>query len=237
MRPDGEIVLLDVADVRPRAGCALEAASGPNLWLPARELPAMTSLWPQAGDRVYAVRFSDKHGRMSVRAATEADLAPLATPAPADWKNRWLESRVYNSLEFGTFVVCKDGEDDSGFGAIGFIHRSERVRLLRMGEQVRARVSFVREDGRINLSMRPLKEHGRDEDAEKILGWLRETPKGAMPYSDQTPADRIQSKFNISKSAFKRALGKLMKEGIVVQEGNWTRLSDGRESGPGEGGK
>jgi predicted RNA-binding protein (virulence factor B family) len=47
-----------------------------------------------------------------------------------------------------------------------------------------------------------------------------------MPYSDQTPADIISSKFSMSKAAFKRALGKLMKDGLIVQQENWTYLKD-----------
>ena len=45
-----------------------------------------------------------------------------------------------------------------------------------------------------------------------------------MPYSDDTPPAIIKSVFDISKSAFKRALGRLMKEGEVVQEDGWTSL-------------
>ncbi|MBW7461395.1 RNA-binding protein, partial [Paenibacillus sepulcri] len=67
-------------------------------------------------------------------------------------------------------------------------------------------------------------EVGRLEDSERILAFLRERPDGAMPYSDETSADIIKQKFNISKSAFKRAIGKLMREGLVVQDGSWTTL-------------
>ncbi|MNM57625.1 hypothetical protein D3C81_688380 [compost metagenome] len=45
-----------------------------------------------------------------------------------------------------------------------------------------------------------------------------------MPYSDATPPDVIKQRFGISKSAFKRAMGKLMKEGKIRQEENWTYL-------------
>jgi predicted RNA-binding protein (virulence factor B family) len=48
-----------------------------------------------------------------------------------------------------------------------------------------------------------------------------------MPYSDASPADVIMKRFGMSKSAFKRALGKLMKDGVVRQEGNWTHLNRG----------
>ncbi|MNW61666.1 hypothetical protein D3C74_397390 [compost metagenome] len=46
-----------------------------------------------------------------------------------------------------------------------------------------------------------------------------------MPYSDATPPDIIKQRFGISKSAFKRAMGKLMKEGLITQKENWTYLA------------
>ena len=49
---------------------------------------------------------------------------------------------------------------------------------------------------------------------------------GRMPYGDGTSAPIIKDKFNISKAAFKRALGHLMKAGLIVQEEGWTLLTD-----------
>jgi predicted RNA-binding protein (virulence factor B family) len=89
---------------------------------------------------------------------------------------------------------------------------------------VEARVSFVREDGRANLTMKAHKAEGQVTDADTILAALMERPNGSMPYSDSAPADVILKRFNMSKSAFKRALGKLMKDGLVRQDGNWTYL-------------
>ena len=50
---------------------------------------------------------------------------------------------------------------------------------------------------------------------------------GSMPYCDATPLEIIKQKFGISKAAFKRALGHLMKEGKVRQENGWTFLTEG----------
>ena len=49
---------------------------------------------------------------------------------------------------------------------------------------------------------------------------------GKIPYSDGTSAALIKDKFNISKAAFKRALGHLMKENKIIQEDGWTLLTD-----------
>lgn len=227
----GEVGLLDVVDIHPTLGCFLDIGISRHVLLPQSEMPEFPEVRPIEGDRVYAVLKHDKQGRLIAHPAGERELAALAFKAPNAWKNKTVEAIVYNPLKNATFAVCQDGV--LGFGALGMIHESERTRALRMGETVQVRVTFVREDGRVNLSMRPLKQHGRDEDSERILAFLKERPNGSMPYSDETPADIIQQKFNISKSAFKRALGKLMKEGLAYQKGSWTHLKE-TESEPEE---
>ncbi|MNL59031.1 MarR family protein [compost metagenome] len=80
------------------------------------------------------------------------------------------------------------------------------------------------------------KEVGRDMDSTRILEFLQNRPGGAMPYSDATPPDIIKQRFGISKSAFKRALGKLMKEGLITQKESWTYLAQDAKSQPDGGG-
>lgn len=218
----GELALLEVADVHPRLGCFLEMGLGRQLLLPIRELPELKELHPRVGDHVYVIMEHDKQGRLKAKLAGEQELAPHAFHAPESWKNEWLDAIVYKPLQMGTFVVVQGGV--LGFGAIGMIHSSERNRLLRLGERVQARIAHIREDGRVNLAMAPRKEIGMDQDAEQIMAYLTSRPGGSMPYSDSTPPDLIKQRFSISKAAFKRALGKLMKEGKVVQRENWTHL-------------
>lgn len=228
----GEMGLLEVTDIHPRFGCFLDIGIGRNLLLPFRELPDLPELRPQIGDKLYVVLDHDKQGRMLGRMAGEREFAELVFHAPESWKNQWMDARVYKPLQEGTFVIVEGGV--LGFGAFGMIHASERPRLLRVGEEVKVRVTHVREDGRVNLSMKQLKQIGRDEDSERLLEMLRQREDGGMPYSDQTPADIIAKRFGISKAAFKRALGKLMKEGLVYQKENWTYLKQENGKGPDE---
>lgn len=218
----GEIGLLTVADIHPRFGCFLEMGLGRQLLLPASELPEAKELCPSPGDQVYVQLAHDRQGRMTAKLAGEKELSALAFRAPESWKNSWVDAIVYKPLQMGTFVVCDGGV--LGFGVIGMVHEKERTAPLRLGERVNVRVIFVREDGRVNLSMRQPKQVGRVEDADRIIAFLRERPTGSMPYSDETPADVIMAKFGISKAAFKRALGKLMKDGLITQQGSWTYL-------------
>ncbi|KWX80534.1 CvfB family protein [Paenibacillus jilunlii] len=225
----GEMALLEVADIHPRLGCFLEMGLGRQLLLPIRELPELIELRPQVGDKVFVLMEHDKQGRLRAKLAGEQELAPLALPAPASWMGQTVKARVYKPLQMGTFVLVDGGV--LGFGIIGMVHSSERSRLLRLGEEFEARVSHIREDGRVNLSMSQRKEIGRDVDSAALLDFLKERPGGAMPYSDATPPEIIKQRFGISKSAFKRALGKLMKEGLVTQKENWTYLARSEEDG------
>ncbi|MNO46690.1 hypothetical protein D3C76_369800 [compost metagenome] len=231
----GEMALLEVADIHPRLGCFLEMGLGRQLLLPIRELPELPELRPQIGDYVYAIMEHDKQGRLRAKLAGEQELAPLALPAPESWMGQTVTARVYKPLQMGTFVLVDAGV--LGFGIIGMVHSSERSRLLRLGEQFEARVSHIREDGRVNLSMGLRKEVGMDVDSATILEFLHARPGGAMPYSDATPPDIIKQRFGISKSAFKRALGKLMREGHITQKENWTYLVPKEEEDLAEGNK
>ncbi len=220
----GETSALEVKDINQRLGLFLEIGLGRQMLLPIRELPEDKALWPVIGSKVFVTMSRDKQGRMLGRAAGEETLTRLCFHAPQSWKNQWHEATVYKSLKMGSFVVIDGGL--LGFGAIGFIHDSERISPLRLGDRVNVRIVHVREDGRANCSLRAPKEKSMDVDSDTLLTFLKERPNGAMPYSDETPADLITNKFGMSKSAFKRAIGKLMKDGLVYQEGSWTYLKD-----------
>jgi uncharacterized protein len=219
-----EMKRLVVADVHPRLGCFLEIGLGRQLLLPLSELPEKLEFRPIPGDEVHVYMTLDKSGRQIAKLATEEQLSELTFDAPATWRNTWVEGWVTKSLQMGSFVIADGGV--VGFGVYGLIPSTERTENLRLGQRVKARVTFIREDGRMNLSMKHQKEVGRVEDADLLLAFIKERPNGAMPYSDATEAEIIKNRFNMSKSAFKRAVGKLMREGIVVQDGNWTYLTE-----------
>ena len=100
------------------------------------------------------------------------------------------------------------------------LRRKEEPRL---GEKVEGRIIDVKEDGTVNVSLIPRKQEAMDEDAEIILAYLA-SRNGTMPYGDKSAPEDIQERFNLSKASFKRALGRLMKEGKVYQEDGWTYL-------------
>jgi predicted RNA-binding protein (virulence factor B family) len=227
----GEMAKLTVADFHPHFGFFLEMGIGRQLLLPLKNFPVeRREVWPQTGDELFVVMKHDKEGRMLARLAKIDDFAPHIFRAPTSWLNEWREGWVTDVYRDGVFTLVDGGV--LGFGALGYIHEGSMYHSLRIGQKFSARVTQVREDGRVSLSVRAAKDVGRLEDADRILTFIKERPGGAMPYSDQTSADDIQRRFSLSKSAFKRALGKLMKEGLVIQKGNWTHLVTEQQEQP-----
>ena len=93
---------------------------------------------------------------------------------------------------------------------IVMLQNKEIVRKLRIGEKVQARVLSVREDGKLNLSLREKAYLQMDVDSAKILEKLKEND-GFLPYHDKSAPEDIRSEFGMSKNEFKRAIGRLYK--------------------------
>ena len=171
------------------------------------------------GQLVWVKLYRDKSGRQAVTMRVEEDMQRAAKPAEGLKVGDKVTGTIYNILPEGFFIFTTQR-------FIAFLHRSEVPGgRLDFGQQVTGRVTYLREDGRINISMRLQKENALVADAEDIYAYLVQR-NGSMPYCDSTPLEIIKQKFGISKAAFKRALGHLMKEGKVRQENGWTYITE-----------
>jgi predicted RNA-binding protein (virulence factor B family) len=168
------------------------------------------------GDKVWIKLYSDKSGRLAVTMEVEDELRRASRPAEGVKVGDQVSGSVYNITDEGAFLFTAERH-------IAFLHNSETAVRPRMGQELAARVTFIRSDGRLNVSTRPLKEAAMDIDAEAVLTVLR-SRGGSMPYGDDTPPETIKQRFAISKAAFKRALGRLMKAGLIEQREGWTYL-------------
>ncbi|MFZ5649931.1 MAG: S1 RNA-binding domain-containing protein [Bacillota bacterium] len=108
----------------------------------------------------------------------------------------------------------------------GLIPESERYRDIKPGEVVEARITRVREDGKLDLSPRKLSHQQMEGDAELILQKMKEKG-GFLPLNDNSSPADIKIRLNMSKSAFKRAVGRLLKENKVRQTSEGLMLSQG----------
>ena len=173
---------------------------------------------PRRGEKVWVKLYRDKSGRPAVTMEVEDELRQASRPAEGIKIGDTVVGSVYNYSDQGAFLFTKDR-------FIAFLHNNEMTERPRVGAELEARVTFLREDGRLNVSMRPVKENAMDSDAEKILAVLQ-ARGGQMPYSDNSPPEVIKEKFNISKAAFKRALGRLFKDQKIEQKEGWTYLKE-----------
>ncbi len=171
------------------------------------------------GQLVWVKLYRDKSGRPAVTMRVEEDMLKASKPAVDVKVGDKVTGTIYNILPEGFFLLTNERY-------IAFLHRSEVPGgRLDFGQQITCRVTYVREDGRINVSMREQKENALVSDADTIYEFLQ-SRNGRMPYCDSTPTEIIKQKFGISKAAFKRALGHLMKEGKIRQENGWTYLNE-----------
>jgi len=203
-----------VEEVKREMGVFVNIGINKGMLLSKDDLPPLEQVWPQVDDEVYCTLEIGKNGRLFIRLAKEGDLQDIAKSADKSLFNKNVTGRIYRTLHAGSFIFTDDGY-------LGFIHASERKEEPRIGQKVTGRIIDVKEDGTINVSLLPRKHEAMDDDAGKILAYM-ETRNGAMPYWDKSQPDDIEARFGMSKGAFKRALGKLMKEGKVYQEAGWT---------------
>ena len=170
------------------------------------------------GDKVWVKLYRDKSDRLAVTMEVEDELRRASKPATEAKVGDTVVGSVYNITDEGAFLFTKERY-------IAFMNKDEMVQRPKVGEEISARITYLRDDGRINVSMRPLKQEAMGEDSEKILALLR-TRGGKMPYSDETSPEVIKEKFNISKAAFKRAMGRLLRDGLIEQREGWTYLKE-----------
>lgn len=169
------------------------------------------------GEKVWIKLYRDKSGRLAVTMEVEEALLRAARPAENVKVGDMVTGSVYNYNDQGAFLFTSER-------FIAFLHHDEMLEERpKVGEMVTGRITFIREDGRINISLKPVKEEALDIDAQAILTTLKNRG-GKMPYSDTTAPEVIKQKFNISKAAFKRAMGRLLKQRLVEQREGWTYL-------------
>lgn len=179
------------------------------------DLPQIKQLWPKLGDHLYMTLRTDFHGELFGRLATEEKVTESFVEAPTSVFNENLKARAYRLLPVGSFFISVPQ------GYRMFVHHTEQVAEPRLGEEVEIRVIGVKDDGSLNGSMLPRKQERLGDDAETVYRYIQQVG-GKMPFTDKSSPDEIFEMFNLSKAAFKRALGKLMKDGKVEQQNGWT---------------
>ncbi len=193
----GGLAVLRVAEVG-KIGAFLDWGLEKDLFLPYKEMTAIV----QPEDEVLVTLYIDKSQRLCASMKKLYDL--LSTDAPYH-KGDVVTGRVYEfSDNFGTFVAV-----DDKYSAM--IPSHEDTSKLRIGDEIEARVVNVKPDGKLDITMRERAYLQMDADAEKVMGVIEEFA-GVLPFTDKSSPEVIKRETGLSKSAFKRAVGRLYKE-------------------------
>ncbi|EHQ88801.1 CvfB family protein [Desulfosporosinus youngiae] len=197
----GDLAYLKVSS-KTKIGAFLDWGLERGLFLPFRE-----QKYPIEAGKSYLVKvYLDKSQRLS---ATTEIYEYLTSDAPYQ-KNDKVVGTVYSvNPQLGAFVAV-----DNKY--MGLIPLNECFSELKEGDRVEARVIRVREDGKLDLSPRELSYIQMESDTVKILQAIKDHD-GFLALNDKSSPLEIQSRLNMSKAAFKRAVGKLLKENKVVQ--------------------
>ena len=204
----GQTARLRVVSVG-KVGAFLDWGLEKDLFLPYREQTTQV----KAGDEVIAALYLDKSERLC---ATMKVYPYLQKESPYQ-KDDVVTGMVYEiSHNFGAFVAV-----DDKYSAL--IPKKELYGELHVLQQISARVTGVKEDGKLDLGIRQKAPLQMSEDADKVLSLLREK-KGFLPLHDKSSPEQIRETIGMSKNEFKRAIGHLYKEHLIMLESDGIRL-------------
>ena len=195
----GEVAMLKVKDVG-KIGAFMDWGLEKDVLLPFREQTRKV----KSGEEVLCALYVDKSGRLAV---TMNVYEFLRTDSPYHKDDRVMGTVYETSNNFGAFVAV-----DNIFS--GLIPKKELYGDIRIGDQITARITEIREDGKITLSIREKAYLQIDSDAEKILSRMEEDG-GKLHFTDKADPEKIRSEMGMSKNEFKRAVGHLLKEGKI----------------------
>ena len=204
----GQTARLRVVSVG-KVGAFLDWGLEKDLFLPYREQTTQVKV----GDEVIAALYLDKSERLC---ATMKVYPYLQKESPYQ-KDDVVTGMVYEiSHNFGAFVAV-----DDKYSAL--IPKKELYGELHVLQQISARVTGVKEDGKLDLGIRQKAHLQMSEDADKVLSLLREK-KGFLPLHDKSSPEQIRETIGMSKNEFKRAIGHLYKEHLITLESDGIRL-------------
>ncbi|MFI3214937.1 MAG: S1-like domain-containing RNA-binding protein [Eubacteriales bacterium] len=194
-----EVKLLKVAQVS-KLGAFLEWGLEKDLFLPFKEQTKRV----EPGEECLVALYIDKSSRLC---------ATMKVYHYLEWENPYkkgdkVEGIIYEiSEEFGAFVAVD-------YKYSGLIAKKEFYGDVKVGDRITARVVAVKEDGRLDLSIREKAYVQMGIDAERVIQVI-ESFDGVLPFNDKANPEVIRREMNMSKNEFKRAVGNLLKAGRI----------------------
>ena len=192
----GEIAKLSVASVGS-IGAFMDWGLEKDILLPFKEMVGKV----REGNEYLVYMYMDKSNRPCVSMKLYEHLRTDSSFEKGDE----VEGYVYQINDnLGAFVAVDNLYQ-------GLIPKQEIHKKLRVGDVLQLRVSNVREDGKLNLSMTKPAYQQMDEDSEMVYQAIL-AYDGVLPFTDKASPEIIEREMGLSKNAFKRAVGRLLKQ-------------------------
>lgn len=192
----GEIAMLEVKDIT-KIGAFMDWGLERDLFLPFKKQTQKI----QIGNSYMVSLYLDKSNRL----CATMDIYKLLQCDSNYSIGDTVKGTIYSiKRDFGAFVAV-----DNKYH--GLISNKEFYGDCHCGDIVDARVINIKEDGKLDLSIRQPAYIQMDLDSETILKYM-DTHEGELLLNDSSSPEQIKSILNMSKNSFKRALGKLLKQ-------------------------
>lgn len=206
---NGEIGILEAVESNHN-GAFLDWGYDKDILLPFSEQKEPV----KKGHKVLVGIYTDKSGRLCATQKVRKILT---------------ENHSYNVGDVVSGIVYEMSEDIGAFVAVenkyfGLILSNEVMPYMKVGTEVTGRITKVREDGKVNMTVNKRIDLQMDEDSQRIYDALTEND-GYLPYHDKTDSETIKRVFHMSKKAFKRAVGRLYKEQKIRIESDGIHLA------------
>jgi len=141
----------------------------------------------------------------------------LSHDKPAYKPNDEVDLLVWQKTDLGFKVIV-----DNKFG--GLVYKDQIYQYIHSGDRLKGYVAQVRADGKLDITLQPTGRRETEDFAQTLLQWLKDNG-GSCPLGDKSDAEDIKRMFQVSKKTFKRAIGALYKQHLIVLEGNGFRLT------------
>jgi predicted RNA-binding protein (virulence factor B family) len=194
-----ETAVLTVKEVG-KIGAFLDWGLEKDLLLPFAEQTVRV----KAGDKVLVALYTDKSDRLAATMKVYKYLKQDSSYKKEDH----VDGLVYElSDNFGAFVAV-----DNKYS--GLVAKKELTVNLKVGDRVKARVISVKEDGKLDLSLREKAPIQISLDADTLVKMMKANG-GKLDFSDNAAPELIKERTGMSKNQFKRAVGNLLKSGKI----------------------
>ena len=199
-----KIGLARVQDVNTQLGVFLNIGTSKDILLSRDDLPITLTEWPQSGDYVVG-KLKAKADKLVLKLSSKEEMLSQRKPGELSLNEKY-KAYVYRMTPDGVNLVTESFQ-------IIFVHHTNLRKKYRLGEEVNVKILSKNEND-YSGTLIEQKELMIKNDRDLLLDYLK-SHQGVMAITEKSSSEAIKKVFNMSKKAFKAAIGNLYKERLI----------------------